>query len=228
MFTDDVLIGAEIIPREVASAAVSGAYADLSRFAISASSISDGECLTLKDGQIRVSARNSGKQILSYNVWLKAWLNYEELLVHHHPDGLSRHRELAAHRRRIHDAQDLHAWKAVYAYDTAIRLELSKSRSLAFSSPFPHLYVANLHAGTLKADAPKCFRCQSTGHVVKNCPFPENGPSSEGKENKKKPEVCFNFNEQKCKFPYCNRQHVCKFCRGPKPSVICGCAPRSQ
>ena len=99
VFVEDILTGTDIIPREVAAAAVTGAYADLSCFAISASPVSDGERLTLKDGQIIVSACNSGKQISCYIVWLKAWLNYEELLLHQHPAGLSLHRELAAHRQ---------------------------------------------------------------------------------------------------------------------------------
>ena len=72
VFAEDILIGSELIPREVAAAAVSGAYADLSCFAINASPVSDSEHLTLKDGQIIVSARNSSKQISCYNVWLIA------------------------------------------------------------------------------------------------------------------------------------------------------------
>jgi hypothetical protein len=82
----------------------------------------------------------------------------------HHPRGAALYPALAAHRRAIQEAQELHKWKAVYSYDTAFRLDLACRRSLDFEQVDMRLYISNLNAKTLRDDATKCHRCQSTGH----------------------------------------------------------------
>jgi hypothetical protein len=86
----------------------------------------------------------------------------------HHPHGAALYPALAAHRCAIQEAQELHKWKAVYSYDTAFRLgvqiDLARRRSLDFEQMDMRLYISNLNAKTLRDDAAKCHRCQSTGH----------------------------------------------------------------
>ena len=232
IFTEDVIFGAAIIPKDTANNAVLGNYANLSKFQIYPSPATDQECISLKDGNLTVTGKTAGRPINSYGVWLKAWANYEELLIHHHPRGAQLFSACAAYRRFIHECQELHTWSAVYGYDTAFRVNLGQTKSLDFGLLDIRCYVANLNAATLKKDNQKCFRCQAIGHTVRDCPFPEGASSQQNPQSSaavsRKGEICNNFNAGRCNFPRCLRLHICKHCRGPKPSHLCGCPPGGQ
>lgn len=216
---DDVIVGTAIIPRDSVDKATKGLYVDFSNL-LNFPSATREERVTLRDGQLRISGKVPSRPISSFHLWLKAWGNYEEILLSYHPLSHALYPELAAYRRIIQEAQEIHTWRAVYAYDTSFRLDLARRNSLQFSTIDTRIYIANLNAKTLRQDTIQCFRCQSTGHAVRDCPFPE---GQQGQMAQKKKEICNNFNDKVCTFPGCTRQHVCRRCHGPQPASKCDC-----
>ncbi len=217
---EDVIIGGAIVGPDTCQRALQGRYIDFATL-LTYPSASRDEHVTLRDGQLRISGKMDGRAVTSFQLWLKAWGVYEELLMLHHPRGAALYPALAAHRRAIQEAQELHKWKAVYSYDTAFRLDLARRRSFDFDQMDMRLYISNLNAKTLRDDAAKCHRCQSTGHQVRDCPFPEGQPSTLAS---KKKVVCNNYNDKTCTYPSCSRLHVCRRCHGPQPASKCECS----
>lgn len=222
----DIVVGTAILSNATAASALAGNYADLTLF--TDHQPSDQDTFALKNGKLTVSNKRTGRVILSYQTWLKAWANYEELLVTTHPLGSVLYRSCIEYRRFIHDNQLLHNWPAVYSYDTAFRRELSKHHSFQFQQFDVRCFVSTLNTSSLRTDIHRCFRCQSVGHNIQACPFPEGTslgktPASEKKTEDTKSQICFNFNAGKCTFAKCFRQHICRSCKGPKPLIHCQC-----
>ena len=222
----DIVVGTAILCNATAVSALAGNYADLTLF--TDHQPTDQDTFALKNGKLTVSNKRTGRVILSYQVWLKAWANYEELLVTMHPLGSVCYRSCIEYRRFIHDNQFLHNWPAVYSYDTAFRRELSKHRSFQFQHFDVRCFVSTLNASSLRKDVHRCFRCQSVGHNIQACPFPEGTslgktPASEKNTEDRKSQICHNFNAGKCTFARCVRQHICKSCKGAKPFIYCQC-----
>ena len=84
-FQEDVVMGNAVVPKDVANKALNGNYIDLSKMLI-AHSPADHETFAVKDGRLSVTKRQ-GVPINSYNRWLRAWCNFEELLVAYHLGG---------------------------------------------------------------------------------------------------------------------------------------------
>ena len=105
-----------------------------------------------------------------------------------------------------------------------------------------------------RSDAKQCFRCKSLLHRVADCPFPPTekvgkdsttgapqapkrfGNVSHGRGGQQRTtperflhegrEICNNWQYDRCKYPNCNRAHVCKGCRGVTPHHRCAtCSP---
>ena len=85
-------------------------------------------------------------------------------------------------------------------------------------------------AFTGKAKAiPRCQHCLSEAHASLACPANPDPmalwqplprlPPSDGQG--RRPEICRNFNEGKCKFQKCKYAHICKECYYPHPWVAC-------
>ena len=68
----------------------------------------------------------------------------------------------------------------------------------------------------------KCYRCQSTTHLVGACPF-QTQAAVAAQAQTASTEVCFKFNEGNCTFRNCKRQHVCSKCGSPSPRAFCQC-----
>ena len=219
-FQEDVVMGNAVVPKDVANKALNGNYIDLSKMLI-AHSPADHETFAVKDGRLSVTKRQ-GVPINSYNRWLRAWCNLEELLVTYHPGGKNIYTACCEYRRFIQECQEAHTWQAVYSYDTSHRTDLSKTGSFNFNQVNVRYFVTTMNSGTLRKDATRCYRCQTIGHTVKECPFPEGRETAQTPQNRRT-EVCNNFNLGRCYYPKCTRLHLCQHCRGPKPASTCAC-----
>lgn len=217
--TDDVVIGGAIIPKDTANQALQGAYVDLGKFLIIPSPATEQDVVSVRDGKLAIRGKMSSRPITSYHIWTKAWTNYEEFLLTYHLQGTQLYPAFASYRRVIQQAQETHRFAAVYAYDTQFRVELGRKRSFAFDVLDVQRYLLCLNATTIRTDAQKCYRCQTIGHSAKECTFPE-GPSTQTGATK---EICNNFNDKYCNYKGCQRQHICRHCKGPRPASQCGC-----
>ena len=203
---------------------------ELSKFLIIPNPGSEQETVTVRNNKITVTSKLTGTPITSYELWLSAWANYEEVLMRYLPPEYDVYRRCNAYRRFIHEAQKNYKWPAVYLYDTKFRRSLAESRSLAFDGLDLKSYALVLNSSQLRDDIKRCHRCDGIGHFAKSCPFPESA-QVEKKEKKvkkeKTAEVCNNFNAGRCNNPFCTRLHVCKHCHGSSPATTCGCRTSS-
>ena len=161
--------------------------------------------LLTTDQECTVTGKTASKPINSYNIWLKTWANYEELLIYSHPRGAQIFSACSMYRRLIQKCQELHTWSAVYCYDMAFRVNLGNTKSLFFEVLDIHCYVANLNAATLKKDNQKCWQCQAISPTVHECPFPVRALSHQNTQSLAavscKGEIFKNFNAGHCNFP---------------------------
>jgi len=113
----DMVIGTAILPHSILAAALAGHYVDLCLFADHHPS--EPDTFALKNGKLTVSSKRTWRVVHSNQAWLKAWANYEELLVTMHPDGSTIYKACLIYRRLIHDNQAMHTWPAVHSFDTS-------------------------------------------------------------------------------------------------------------
>ena len=229
--SSDIVFGNAVVPRDVAASALQGTYADLSKFLIVPDPVAEQETLTLRNGKLSINKKMAGRPINSYQQWLSAWANYEELLIRYLPSEYDLYRRCNEYRRFIHACQMKFVWPAVHSYDIHFRMVLAESRSIAFDTMDVKIYAMTFDPDQLRKDVPRCYRCKSFDHRVTECPFPQ-APALEKAEktekaDKRKNEICFNFNAGRCSFTKCPRQHVCKHCKGPSPAISCACKATS-
>ena len=220
--TTDVVMGDAVIPAAVITDALQGAFVDLSKFLIIPNPASEHETVTVRNGKLSFSSKMSGTPISTYEVWLSAWANYEEVLIHNLPHDMDIYRRCNEYRRFIHECQKKYKWPAVYNYDTKFRRHLAKGRSLAFDGMDMKSYALALDPSQLRDDLPRCRRCNAIDHLVKECPFPASA-QVETTKTKKADEICFNFNAGRCHNTSCHRRHICRHCQGSSPAITCGC-----
>ena len=226
--SSDLVFGSAVVPRDVALSALQGTYADLSKFLIVPNPVAEQETLTLRNGKLSINKKMAGRPINSYQQWLSAWANYEELLICYLPSEYDLYRRCNEYRRFIHACQMKFVWPAVQNYDIRFRMHLAESRSIAFDTMDVKIYAMTFDPDQLRKDVPRCYRCKSLDHRVTECPFPQ-APALEKTEkaDKRRNEICFNFNAGRCTFAKCPRQHVCKHCKGPSPAISCTCKATS-
>ncbi len=192
-----------------------------------------GEFINLEEFVSSISREgeaNEGKyKVLdNFYVWLRAWNEFEKLIMIVQPQLYSK---LSAYRRFIQSIDKKYNWPAIHSYDIRFRTELARVKSFDYDHQNNDLVVTILDATAVKGDLSRCFRCKSVEHVVQACPFPAHMVPVEAipKENKIKPfrwyhqgtEGCNNFNAGNCNYAQCNRAHVCKGCRSATPYVRC-------
>jgi hypothetical protein len=182
------------------------------------------------DGELIFRPKRNVKNIDSLLMWSLCWRGYEEALVSFD------HRlypQLAAYRIFIQTCAAKHWWAAVYNYDVRNRANKSMTKSFDFHVIDNDVYVTTLDTTTTRQNIRQCTRCRSIWHIVKDCPFAEDGAVAQGPRaapassrtrqsasNDKSQQICFNWNAGRCTGP-CQRRHVCEGCGGPDPRPRC-------
>ncbi len=125
-------------------------------------------------------------------------------------------------------------------YDRAFRRQAASTGNRLWSRINPSLYSICL-SGVARVSK-RCELCFGLTHDMKDCALSGDGdpdvgaclkaiesavlalisarPSQPAKPQSR-PEVCRSWNENRCTFPRCRYQHVCRICGGPKPAVEC-------
>ena len=202
------------------------------------------------DGTMSFQPKKVKKSVDNFDTWLCAWSIFEAILVAKRP-GL--YERLSKYRQFIHICDRKYQWCAVAIYDKRYRAKLAETKSFAYDNIDNMLFVSILDAAAVKTDAKHCFRCKSLFHLISDCPFPAS--EKMGKDPQASPlskrftgntrgrgvqyrvpdrfmhegrEICNNWQINNCKYPNCNRAHVCKGCRGSMPHSRCTMCAQSN
>jgi hypothetical protein len=189
---------------------------------------------SLVDGELVFRPKRNVKNIDSFLLWSMAWRGYEEVLVNHNP---ALYPQLVSYRVFIQTCSAKFWWPAVYSYDVRNRGKHSMDKTFDFNCIDNDIYVTTMDASTARQNIRNCSRCKSIWHVIKDCPFTEDGavaqsprqapptakptqPTRMPTQQNQSAQVCFNWNAGRC-FGPCNRRHVCEGCGGPDPRPRC-------
>ena len=96
------------------------------------------------------------------------------------------------------------------------------------------VYITTLDSTTIRQNIRQCQRCKSIWHIIKDCPFAEDGAVAQGPRQTQQTaspklnmvraaaaaQVCYNWNAGRCNQP-CLRRHVCEGCGGMEPRPRC-------
>jgi hypothetical protein len=191
-----------------------------------------------KNGTVSFQPKKA-KSLDNFDNWLTAWNVYEHLVIMHKPELYYR---LSQYRQFIHMCDRKFQWHAVSTYDKSFRAKLSETNSFAFDTIDNMMYVSIMDVTAIRSDTKQCFRCKSIHHLISDCPFPSQDkvgkdsqappkrfPPSYNKFKSTAPErwmhdgreICNNWQIANCRYPNCNRAHVCKGCRGNVPFSRC-------
>lgn len=171
----------------------------------------------------------------NFGSWLAAWSIFERVMVLARP---SLYALLSDYRMFVQKCDSKYQWHATFAYDCRFRETLANNdNKFAYNVIDTNLYVTIFDILSVRSDAKLCFRCKSAEHVVLNCPFQAPTQTSEektknrdqqGKASSRQPrwyhggyEGCNNFQTGNCRYPQCQRAHVCRNCRGAEPLYMC-------
>ena len=241
----DSAIPAHITPKTV-TAIKSGEYINLYDL-LPSDSVPTNEMVALQnnDGTMSFQPKKIKKTVDNFDQWLSAWSLFEQILVMIRP---TLYGKLTRYRQFVHTCDRKYQWYAVSIYDKRFRAKLAETRSFDYDSVDTTLYVSILDASAVKNDAKHCYRCKSILHRVSDCPFPATekvgkdsqtgqiqppnrfNNASRGRFGQQRTperflhdgkEICNNWQYDNCKYPHCNRAHVCKGCRGPTPQHRC-------
>jgi hypothetical protein len=157
----DIVLGDAVVPKEIAATAIQGNYVNLANFLMQLNPIVEQDTITLRNGKLSISSKLSTKSITTYQLWLAAWSNFEELLMQYLPPELNFYSKAAKYRRFIHTCQEKYSWQSVYTYDTKFRTGLAKSNSFAYDECDIRLFALTFDALALRKDVSHCFHCQS-------------------------------------------------------------------
>ncbi len=178
-------------------------------------------------GYVGYKPKHQKRKITCHGDWLEAFTNYEQTMLNYHK-GWNLHKSMSDYRTLITKYEKRYHWNAVQAFDMQHRATLSR-KSVNFMKVDFTLQVQVLDATEIKTVAPKCHRCRSFDHHVRECPFlvphpqimqAKNTWQSKPKINNAK-EVCRNFNQLRCVFRDCIRSHICFSFGGDLPHLLC-------
>ena len=83
--TSDIVLGDAVVPLDIVSSAIQGSFVELSKFLIIPNPGAEQETVTVRNNKITVTSKLTGTPITSYELWLSAWANYEEVLMRYLP-----------------------------------------------------------------------------------------------------------------------------------------------
>ena len=101
--------------------------------------------------------------------WLEAWNSFERVLM---CQDVSLYHGLASYRDFILKCNKKFVWSAVYAYDRRYRAHLADQHSMDYGTINQALYSEVFDNDAVRQDLIHCYRCRSTDHSVRRCPFP--------------------------------------------------------
>ena len=221
--------GTEHVDEKTKGAALRGEYLDLADV-LNVNAINDSEFKTFveADGTLSVKCTRSKRAISSSFKWLEAWTIYEKILCNVY--GLGLFEEMAAYRLFILSLFNKFKIPYVFAYDIRHRQALGARRSFHFSQLSNEIYVTTFDSNALRA-VTRCTICNSTDHGNSDCPFRAPGqgglPRARGQGERsgagakapggdKSSEICYLYQEGKCRAAKCSRKHCCMACHGPE------------
>ena len=198
-------------------------------------------CVRPDDDKDDDDKSRQGKRAI-YNIlsWIEAWENYTRLMVTYH--GLDMFLPMSDYKLQMLSWDKRYIWKACQSFDTQHRGELANRRSVNFMD-IDSLDASNTFDNSvLKPFATRCSICRSYDHIYQACPFrgasdPPPPPPGAGRrsqsldvrQNYESPQICLNWNAQRCGNPRCGRVHMCRNCGGNMPYDVCKingkCAP---
>ena len=214
----------EGVPDTTIKSALKGEFIYLEQFLLNlvVSPEGEGELCQYKaeDGNVIYKPRRAKRKIFNLQSWLEAWNNYERLMINYHRN-FELYEQMAEYRSFICNCDRKYMWSAITAYDIRHRAQLSR-KSIEFSTLNISLQAQLLDASAVCTNASRCLRSKSFDHTVSECPFSQTAPrTSAVAPQKKKPEICRNFNALKCVITDCPRRHVCRVCYGELPFDLC-------
>lgn len=176
--------------------------------------------------------------ITDINIWLECYARLAALLSTRFPDKAP---ELWAYQSTIVRAARNYEGGAWVAYDRQYRREALANKNLDWSVPNHRLYN-EAFTGRAKS-IPRCHICLSDTHPTHQCPSNPNLLTGFGWQDTRlaptaqwhtrstppnRPEICRNYNENRCFHPKCRYIHVCLECSYPHPYASCPRNPMSQ
>jgi hypothetical protein len=211
----------EGISDQTIKSALKGEFIHLENFLLNlvVSPEGEGELCQIReeDGNVIYKPKRAKRKIMNIQTWLEAWQNYERLMMNYHRT-FDLYEYMSDYRAFICEIDRKYVWSAIAAYDIRHRAQLSR-KSVEFCKPNLSLQAQLLDSSALRTNVPRCYRCRSFQHSVSECPFPQGAPRLA--PQKKKTEICRNFNNLKCVVSNCSRKHVCKGCYGELPFELC-------
>ena len=211
-------VGLEFLAPGAVNTAISGEFTNLEEF-VNPLLAYDFDVLDSSGTQARgVRAR---KSITSIVKWLEAWLHYEMVLTKFF--GYEVYYQMARYRAFILHISQKFKYQNVLSYDTRHRQRLAQTRSLAFARMDHELFIMTFDASAAKP-AVRCGKCTSVEHSSSDCNVKQKsaGPRASTRPEPDKSEVCFRFQQKRCRWgAKCFRRHCCAGCGGPDPQSAC-------
>lgn len=154
--------------------AVRGEYIQLEDFLMPEFLLPSTDLTLKQDSTGKLIFHQGAKQkIQNFNDWLRAWNNYERVLMNH---DCTLYHSLVSYRELIQNCNRKFMWPAVHVYDQSFRALLAENKSHAFGIIHHDLYTSLLDREAIRPNATRCFRCKSFYHKVMQCPFPTQQP----------------------------------------------------
>lgn len=209
-------------PDKTLKAALCGEYINLDDFLnnliVPNDTISDIQSYVDQSGNISYRQKYQKRRINDILTWLEAWAGYEATMISF--QGPQLYSSMVSYRLKMIEFSKKYVWASVATLDMRHRASISR-KSLDFAFIDPEMITSVLDATAIRPSAQRCLRCRSYNHTVKDCPFPgESIPTTKAK-SKFANDICNNWNNLKCTFKTCRRQHICRQCKGPLPFEKC-------
>ena len=239
--------GTEHVDRRHRQLALSGECIDLSDMLPRVSNSDQEELKSYVDDSGCVSFKSSrSKRVINTSFkWIEAWTIYSLIMCSVY--GLRLFHEMAAYQMFVLSLFAKYKLPFVLMYDVRHRQSIGARRDLNFNALDYPLYITTFDCNALKPTS-RCTRCSSLDHTTDLCPFRAPGqagdlPNRQRRGNDRhgdrqsdrqsdKSEVCFQFNEGRCRGgSRCRRRHVCIGCGGPEgihACTKCKPPPKSQ
>ena len=198
----------------------------LSNFIVNFRSDNNVELLTTGEGSVICKPRVGRRAVYNFNSWDEAWTNYTKIMVGYHGSGLLN--GMMDYKLRILDYDRKYMWKFITMFD-----QKHRNKMVGVHIDFDRVDVVmvndNLNHFAMKPNPTRCSVCFAFNHISKVCPFrdaPGQNPGFQAGERSRglvydSPEICLNWNAQRCFDNQCKRIHKCRGCNGNVPQSVC-------